>query len=170
MPPFLHEVLRTASRRAGLSLNEYCVRRLAAGGSVEGDAPALLSRCAAILGGGFAALALYGSWVRGEAATDSDVDALIVTDAAVTLDRSLYRRWDEDPVTWRGRPVDPHFVHFPAPTDLSGMWAEAAVHGVALFDRDGNLEKTLVRLREAIAAGQLERRVAHGQPYWRERI
>lgn len=168
MPPTLHEMLRGASRSAGLSLNEYCVRRLVTGGLVDDDAASLVSRCASVLGTGFAGLLLHGSWVRGDASSGSDVDALIVADPRISLDRSLYRRWDEGPVTWRGRPVDPHFVHLPAPETFSGLWAEVATHGLTLFDRDGTLGSYLARVRCAIADGRLRRGIAHGQPYWTE--
>ncbi len=166
MPPPLHELLRGESKAAGLSLNEYCVRRLTTGGLVEEDAVTLVSRCTSVLGGGFAALLLHGSWVRGDASAGSDVDALIVVRPEVALDRSLYREWDAQPLRWRGLPVDPHFVHLPAPDTFSGLWAEVATHGLTLFDRDGQLGLHLARVRSAIADGRLRRRFAHGQPYW----
>lgn len=168
LPPALHAMLRDASHVAGVSLNEYCVRRLASAGRVEGGATALVLRCAALLRERFAALLLHGSWVRGEASSGSDVDALIVVDPELRLGRALYRDWDEQPVIWRGRPVDPHFVHLPAPDTFSGLWAEAATHGLTLFDRDGRLETYLAGVRGAIADGRLRRQVAHGQPYWTE--
>lgn len=166
MPPALHATLRAAARGAGLSLNEYCVRRLLTGSVVHDDAAALLSRAGAVAAEHLAAVVLHGSWVRGEAASVSDVDALIVVDSALPLRRSLYREWDHFPVTWGGRPVDPHFIHLPARAALSGLWAEVATHGLTLFDRDGGLDAHLARVRAAIADGRLRRRTAHGQPYW----
>lgn len=64
--------------------------------------------------------------------------------------------------------VDAHFVHPPADDALSGLWAEAALDGVVLFERGGHLSAHLVRVRRAIAEGRLVRRVVHGQPYWTE--
>ncbi len=168
MSPDLHGTLRSAARSAGLSLNEYCVRRLLTGGVVHDDAAALVSRAAAVSGRRLVGLVLHGSWVRGDAASGSDVDALIVVERHVSLSRSLYREWDREPLTWGGRPLDPHFVHVPAATAVSGLWAEIATHGLIVFDRDGELGTYLARVRGAIADGRLLRRTAHGQPYWTE--
>ena len=169
MPPGLHAALERAARAAGVSLNEYCVRRLAAAGSGEGDgdAAALVAHAAATAGDGLIGVLLHGSWARGEATPTSDVDALLVVEPRTALRRALYRAWDEHPVRWRGRRVDPHFVHPPRP-ELSGLWAEAAVDGRVLFDRDGRLAADLARVRRVIAAGRLLRRTVHGQPYWTE--
>ena len=109
---------------------------------------------------------LHGSWVRGEAMATSDVDAIVVVEPRVDLSRPLYRTWDEQPVTWKGHPVDPHFVHPPGDDTLSGLWAEAAIDGLVLFDRCGQLATTLVHVRRAIADGRLVRRVVQRQPYW----
>lgn len=166
MSPTLHGTLRSAAQASGLSLNEYCVRRLVTGSIVHDDAAQLVSRVAALVGDGLAAVVLHGSWVRGEAASGSDVDAVVVVDQAISLRRSLYHDWDQRPPTWGGRPVDPHFVHLPEGTTISGLWAEIATHGLTVFDRDGGLGAYLARVRSAVADGQLQRRTAHGQPYW----
>lgn len=168
LPPALHDTLRSAARAAGLSLNEYCVRRLVTGNVVHDDAAVLVSRAAEVVGGALAAVVLHGSWVRGDAASGSDVDAVIVVDRTVPLRRSLYREWDRHAVTWSHRPVDPHFVHLPADTRWSGLWAEIATHGLTVFDRSGDLGAYLARVRGAIADGRLRCRTAHGQPYWTE--
>lgn len=168
MPGALHEALHRAARAADLSLNEYCVRRLSTGGPAPEDAAKLVAHAAEAAGGGLAGLILHGSWVRGEASSGSDVDALVVVDSGVALRRSLYRAWDRRPAVWSGRPVDPHFVHFPADQRVSGLWAEVATHGLTLFDRAGAVGSTLARVRAQIADGRLRRRVSHGQPYWTE--
>ena len=168
MPPTLHETLRSAARAARLSLNEYCVRRLVTGSIVHDDAAALVSRAHAVVGDGLAAVVLHGSWVRGDAASGSDVDALIVVDRALAIGRSLYRTWDQEPIAWDGRPVDSHFAHLPGETAISGLWAEIATHGLTVFDRDGALGAYLTHVRGVIADGRLRRSIAHGQPYWTE--
>ena len=168
LPPPLHAALDGAARAAGLSLNEYCVRRLASAGGHHADAAALLSRASAVVGSGLNAVVLHGSWVRGEATAASDVDVLIVVDRNVQLSRELYRTWDAEPVSWSGRLVDPHFVKPPTDERLTGLWAEIAIDGQVVFDRDGWLADHLVRVRQAIAEGRLLRRVVHGQPYWTE--
>jgi hypothetical protein len=170
LPPPLHSALQQAAAAAGLSVNEYLVRRLSApAGSiaVADEALGALRRADHLFRSRLAGLIVYGSWARGEAAAASDVDLLVVVEAEVPLTRQLYRRWDASPLRWQGRLVDPHFVHLPALDDPpSGTWAEAAVDGVILFERDFRLSAWLIRVRRAIAEGRLVRRTVHGQPYW----
>ena len=170
MPPPLHAALDGAARTAGLSLNEYCIRQLATAGrgAADRDAVALVSRASEVAGDVLQGVLLHGSWVRGDATPTSDVGAFVVVDPRVRLSRTLYRTWDEQPVTWQGRRVDPHFVHPAAADAFSGLWAEAAIDGLVLFDRDGRLSASLARVCRAIAEGRFIRRVAHGQPYWVE--
>src|SRR5262245_37380424 len=77
----LHAGLREAARGAGLSLNEYCARRLAApvGGPGAGpDASAVVASAAALFGTDLIGVVAFGSWSRGELADSSDVDLLVV--------------------------------------------------------------------------------------------
>jgi len=80
LPPALHGTLRAAARAGGVSLNEYCVRRLAAGGpglAADESAAAIVTAAAALLGDSLVAVVVYGSWVRGEATTASDVERFL---------------------------------------------------------------------------------------------
>lgn len=169
VPPPVHALLEAAARDAGLSLNEYCVRRLAAGGSgagVDDDAAEVVTRAAAVAGSALIAVVLHGSLARDEATSASDADILVVVESRLALRRGLYRAWDADPVRWRDRRVDAHFVHPPGNDALSGLWAEAALDGVVLFERGRQVSAHLARVRRAMADGRLVRRVVHGQPYW----
>jgi len=169
LPPALHGALHAAAAAAGLSLNEYCVRRLATAGpgvAVDPSAAALVQRASALAGPALVGVILYGSWARGAATAASDVDVLIVVDRTLPLTRDLYRRWDEAPVQWHGRLVDPHVVHPPRAQVVGGVWAEAALDGVVLFERTWQLSASLGAIRRDIAAGRLVRRLVHGQPYW----
>lgn len=168
--PRLHAALRQEAAQAGLSLNEYCARRLTgAGTAVAGPGWSVVERARAVLPTGLAGVVVYGSWARGEAGPDSDVDVLLVVEREVRIVRGLYARWDEQPVGWAGRPVEPHFVRLPGADETpSGLWAEVAVDGVVLFDPGLAVSRVLVALRRRIAAGDLVRREAHGQPYWLE--
>jgi len=170
LPPRLHAALQKAARASAVSLNEYCLRRLAAAGpatAADEAAAALVARAAELAGDALVGVILYGSWARGEAAAGSDVDALVVVEPSLRLTRSLYRAWDERPVAWHGRQVDPHFVH--ASDDrVSGLWGEVALDGIVLFERDRRISSHLAHVRHAIADGRLVRRVVHGQPYWTE--
>jgi len=108
----LHSALREAARGSGLSLNDYCARKLAAPGSeVMGPAPRVVIRSASLFGGNLIGIVAFGSWSREELREDSDVDVLVVVDDGVEIARDLYRRWDADPLDWEARPVEPHFVH-----------------------------------------------------------
>ena len=168
--PRLHAALREAAARAGLSLNEYCARRLAGGGIGLGTPGwQAVERAAAVLGSSLIGVAVYGSWARGEAADTSDVDVLVALDPGVPLTRDLYRRWDQEPVDWEGQRVEPHFVHLPPPgARASGTWAEVALDGIVLFDPDLTLSRRLVGLRRRVLDGAFRRRQVHGQPYWVE--
>jgi hypothetical protein len=110
---------------------------------------------------------VLGYWARGSAAAESDVDVLLVVDRSVQLERALYLRWDAQPIELDGRRVEPHMTHLPA-TDgrLSGLWCELAMEGLVLYDRDLATSRYLASVRARIAAGEVTRRTAHGQPYW----
>lgn len=170
LPAGLHAVLQGAAREAGLSLNEYCVRRLAAPAmtvTLSADAARVVMAAAALCGGDLVAVILYGSWPAGHATPASDVDLLVVVERSIRLTRGLYRQWDQEPVAWNDRPIDPHFVHVPhRGDDPTGVWAEVAVSGIVLFERDDRVSTHLVRVRGQVAEGRLVRRMAHGQPYW----
>lgn len=174
--PTLHATLREAAARAALSLNEYCARRLAGGGpGASGPGWRAVERASAVADERLVGVIVYGSWARGQAAAGSDVDVLVVVEECLPVTRELYRRWDEEPVSWadspheEGRPVEPHFVHLPPAGEVpSGTWAEAALDGIVLFDRDLTVSRRLVELRTSVFEGDLVRREAHGQPYWVE--
>jgi hypothetical protein len=168
LPPALHATLQDAAREAGLSLNEYCVRRLSIPASpvvADESAIAVLRRAQDTAGDALVGVILHGSWARGDVGPASDVDVLVVVEPRLRLTRTLYRVWDEAPVTWHGRMVDPHFVHPPADV-VGGAWGEVAIDGLVLFERDLRLSRALAGIRRAIASGTLVRRVVHGQPYW----
>ena len=119
------------------------------------------------LGSDLVGVIVYGSFARGELAAGSDVDLLVVLAAGVPITRSLYREWEGAVPPWNGREIDLHFVHLPATADrVSGSWAEAAVCGIVLYDRDLAVSRRLIAIRERIAAGELTRKMAQGQPYW----
>lgn len=164
----LHAALRREAAAEKCSLNEYCARLLTSRGAA-GDAAAAAVIAAVRTAAGPALLGIiaYGSWARGELADASDIDLLVVLDAAVPLTRALYRTWDALPLKWSDREVDVHLVHplDPAQT-LSGLWAEAATEGIVLCERGFELSRQLGAVRQRIATGELVRRVAHGQPYW----
>lgn len=170
LDPGLHAALRSAAEAAGMSLNEYCARKLSAPGSMVTSAGAdVVSRAASLLAGDLVGVLVFGSWARGEAVAGSDVDVLVVVSDSVVLDRGLYHDWDAAPLTWGSHRVEAHFVHLPARgARLSAFWAEAAVDGLVLYDRGLELSGRLVEVRDRIASGEMVRRRVHGQRYWVE--
>jgi Nucleotidyltransferase domain/HicB family len=98
--PGLYAALREVAAAQGLSLNDYCARKLAtAGGSLAagGEAGRAVERAADLFGASLVGVIAFGSWTRGEAASTSDIDLLVVLDRRVALRRELYRAWDEGP-------------------------------------------------------------------------
>jgi hypothetical protein len=170
LPRELHRSLKAHAATRRLSLNELCVRTLAAGrtgGAVDPDVRVICDRARLVAGSHYVGLLAHGSSIRGDARTTSDTDVLVVVDRALPLTRTLYRRWDEQVLTSKGRPVDAHFVHLPSDPDRAGgLWCEAAVEGRLWDDPSGVVEDTMARVRRAIADGRLVRRRVHGQPYW----
>jgi hypothetical protein len=170
LPSDLHRSLARAAADAGLSFNELCVRRLTAPAPEDWAAARALvvGRAHAMFGDRLHGVIALGSWARGDAGRASDIDVLLVVDAAVPLTRSLYRRWDEAPLTFEERVIDPHFTHLPPPgTGPGPAWCEAAVDGLVWYDRGGRVADRLAEVRRAIADGRVMRAFSHGQPYWK---
>lgn len=169
LDPGLHAALREAARAEGVSLNEYCVRRLAApaGATALAGVEEVVRRAASLLGADLVAVVAFGSWARGEARSGSDLDLVIVVEDGVVLERALYRRWESEPISVADRSVDVHFAHLPDPERASpGLWGEIAIDGIVVFERELRLSRRLAELRRSIAAGRLVQRFSHGQPYW----
>lgn len=168
--PGVHAALRAAASAMGQSLNEYCGRKLAAPvGELSAfeDAAAAVKSAAVVAGDALVGVVAFGSWARSELHDASDIDLLVVVDRTLELSRTLYRRWDEDPILWNGRPVEPHFVTMPERSaPVVGLWAEAAVDGIILFARDLELQAQLAAIRRDLIAGRVVRKRVHGQPYW----
>jgi predicted nucleotidyltransferase len=167
LDPRLHAVLRAEAAAAGTSLNEWCSRVLAAPGGSLAAATDVALTIRSRLGADLLGIVVYGSFARDELTAGSDVDLLVVLASSVKITRALYRDWETPALDWEGREVDLHFVHLPEAGDpVSGSWAEAAVCGIVLSDRDLVVSRRLNAIRGRIAAGELVRRMAQGQPYW----
>jgi predicted nucleotidyltransferase len=163
----LHDLLRQDALKAGVSLNEWCGRMLAAPGAGGVAAAEVVLSIRSWLGDDLEGIVLHGSFARDDLSTTSDVDLLAVVRSGRPITRALYREWEKRALAWDGREVDLHFVHLPTADDrVSGSWAEAAVCGIVLYDRNLALSRRLIGIRERIAAGGLVRRMAQGQPYW----
>ena len=81
--PELHAQLKASARDLGLSLNDYCARKLACptdASALADDGAAVVQRAIELHGPRLAGVVVFGSWARGEAADGSDVDLLVVLD------------------------------------------------------------------------------------------
>ena len=171
LPVDVHRNLATAAAAEGLSFNEFCVRRLRAPvqpGDTSVVRSLVIDGARAVVGDHLLGVVVLGSWARGQAAADSDIDVLIVIDPDVPLTRDIYRAWDRMPLSYNERAIDAHFVHPSVDgTSPTSLWCEAAVDGVVWYDRDGGLTTRLAEVRRAIAEGRVVRGSVHGQPYWK---
>lgn len=173
IPPELHGKLVELARRRGLSLNALCrdilergIRASPPSSSAAAEWEPILAFLKKRLGRNFKGLVLFGSTARQEAGAASDADLLVLVAPSVPLTRALYRDFDERRFLLWGLPASPHFVHPPDPNTAGGIWFEAAVDGIVLYDQDGGVNECLRVLRHAIASGRVRRRTLHGHPYW----
>jgi predicted nucleotidyltransferase len=181
--PELHRKLREASARRDLSLNEFCARRLreAVGESRSlteevryGVPVSPLRRRLEEAGLPVLGCVVFGSVARGEADAASDLDLLLVLPSRFPLTRGLYEVWDREmaPVLKSSVPreVSPQFVTLPdSALDAGGLWYEVALDGIPLWDEGLKISALLRGLREAMARGELRRRMSHGHPFWLKR-
>ena len=168
--PELHAALRRAAKDAGLSLNEYCARKLAAPENRSaGPFEEAIRQASTTFGKQLIGVVAYGSWARDELTERSDVDLLVVLSPDLAVTRELYRNWDAAPLHWGSHPIEPHFVHMPDDdARVTGAWAEVATEGIVLFERGFEMSRLLTRIRRRMLARRLVRRRSQGQPYWVE--
>ena len=166
----LHQNVMASAKKQQKSLNELCCDRLSVPSSLENEAFALVRKVVAAADAAFSSglkgVVLYGSRARSEARDDSDWDFLLVVDEALPLNRELYRRWDLDfPLT--DHPLEIHFAHIPPSTKVAtGFWAEIALDGIILYEKEFIVSRHLIAVRHDIAEGLIIRKKSHGQTYW----
>lgn len=171
IPPDLHARVRKKARNDGVSLNEYC--RTAIEYYTDGQSGRRISSNAGsrwvdearrVVGDDLDSVVLFGSRARSDDRASSDIDLLVVVRDSLELSRELYHRWDRIVLD---RLVNPHFVHLPKDISTAGsLWFEIALDGIVLHDENQKTNAFLRALRLAIANGRLQRRHAHGHPYW----
>jgi len=180
--PELHRRLREEAAQASQSLNQLCIRKLQAQAGISGDefdsrvrhgavasglVDAIVKRWEAELVG----LVLFGSAARGEATEASDIDLLLVMGPETPIARACYRSWDEFRRAYSGERdldrISVHFVRLPETVrDAGGLWYEAALDGIVLWERGKLMARFLGSVREAMGLGMIRRRMLHGSPYW----
>jgi hypothetical protein len=93
----------------------------------------------------------------------SDIDLLIVVDASVTIDRTLYRLWDERAPD----DVSLQIAHLPTNTaDAGSLWLECALDAKIVHDPTNRIADFITQAREYITSGKVMRKTTHGQGFW----
>ncbi len=185
LPSSVHRRLKREAAQSDMSLNKFCYARLTgatthAGSSIARQEQSLGYPSVRIAGGELKEIAedvvelyqgeleglvLFGSWVRGEASAASDIDLLLIMENHAVIDRDRYSHWLPRRVL--EHEVSPLFVHLPADVgSITGLWLEAAIDGIVLFDKTMAVSRFLAAARRMIAQGHVRRMMTHGHPYW----
>lgn len=164
----LHLSIKRDALAQHKSVNELCIRRLALPSSFESIPDSIATEIQSIIGicgEHLIAIALFGSFARGEARDGSDVDLLCVLSQTFKINRALYGKWEAQ--KHDENLVEPSFVTLPTvESRVSGIWAEVAIEGLVLFDKGLQLQHYLNHVRQVIYSGDLVRSSSHGQNYW----
>lgn len=171
--PDLHEQLSREADESHVSLNEICVRKLAAPIFVSTFASPFapsVRLAEKIFGSALIGIVVFGSYTRGQLRDSSDIDLMIILKRGFKYTRDHIRRWDDKNMMIDSHPVSIAVVQFyndeedDIPQNI--LWFEAAVEGVVLFDRNQLIQNRLRDLRDLIASGRMVKKLVHGQPYW----
>lgn len=182
IPRELHVRLRREAMQTGRSLNSVCIEKLQAerpGFAAPGAAaaqsgmisPEVLDKIYLQWPDDLVGLILFGSVARGEAGEHSDIDLLLVMRPETRITRSFYSRWEAFCRELGGMHeldrISPHFAKLPrSAAEAGGLWYEAALEGIVLWERDRRVSGLFRTVREAVAHGRIRRRLLHGSPYW----
>lgn len=172
LPEVLHRRLDREAIRKGVSLNRLCCDLLQDGlGRPREKSEDPYAPLAALLrkkfGEDLLGVALFGSQVTGTATPESDFDFLIVLSSNVSLNRALYRWWDEAVVPVKGQEWNPQFVHLPASAyDAGGLWLDAALAHRHIWEKNGKVSAFFDKLRGLMNDDLVRRHHFQGQPYW----
>ena len=167
-PQEVHNRLKEQAVLAGLSLNEFCIRKLMGSSQTHFDFLPLAqidTLCSFFQPEDLIGVLLYGSYARKEHTPQSDIDILIVLHSRKPLIRSLYTEIDS--AAGDLGKVEVHLSHLPTPElGLSSLWAEIALDGIVLYEKNLALTQVCQQLRKQIASGAYVRKITHGQAYW----
>lgn len=172
--PRLHAELSKRARDGGLSLNRLCSQLLSEGLKSSEAQPLWRQEVKKVLpylkthfGNQLQALAVFGSQIQGRASSSSDLDLLIVLKSSAPIQRGLYQWWEETIPKIQSFELSPHFVNLPKHLpEAGGFWFEIALHSVVLYQKKKSLSRWLVRVKELIDSGVVQRQWSNGHPYW----
>ncbi len=165
--PQLHAQLRDEAESQSLSLNQWIVAQLQKRPTtLKGPELQLVEEIKKVFGDDLLGVVLFGSAVRQEVRSTSDIDILIVLDHSHPINRTLYQVWDAKICPIVGARISPQFSHRPSGKSPSSLWLEIAMEGEILFDKKNIIKKELRKIRERIAFGEFVRKLSHGHPYW----
>ena len=158
-----HKRLKNESRSLGVSLNQY-INSLINGRSTQQSLEdelieAITSKWSPI------AIIKFGSSVRGEETSSSDIDLLIVLSSNQSISRELYKSWDQN-IPSRFHTYSPQFVHLPNMKRIGGLWLEVALEGEILYWVGKHFKYEIFEIKNKIASGEYQRNWSYGQPYW----
>lgn len=178
----LHKSLAEAAQRGGTSLNRLCAALLKDGldgqnrteqGRAAPWIPSIQSRVDALkerFHEDLIGVTLFGSRIRGDATSSSDLDLLVVLSDHVKIERQHYQWWDTLISSETPFEINPHFVHLPKDEiNANGIWFEVALHSEVFWERDRTVSKKLDRFKEVIASNKVQRFWTNGHPYWTRR-
>lgn len=175
IPENVHRGLRAEAVRRSTSLNTLCIELLVAGltnpecrkADIVPKRKIIVRELQKKFGNNLIGFLIFGSQVRSEANTASDIDLMIIVEDTIPLDRSLYRWWDETLAPNLPRTHNPQFVCLPStPREAGGLWFEVAMGHEILWERDRDVSRFIGDLKEFVASGAIRRYITQGQPYW----
>lgn len=163
LEPDLHRRLKVEAEAHQSSLNRWIVRRLTGAPAVADDVTHQV--IARVFADDLEGVVAFGSYVRGQMTSASDIDLLIVLRAERRIGRELYSEWDKRIAAHLDSRYSPQFSHLPS-ANPSSLWLEVALEGEVLLDQSARVRSSLHDIRRQIAEGKFIRRISHGHPYW----
>jgi predicted nucleotidyltransferase len=171
VPSLLHKKLKDLAYQNNCSLNSYCKllleKAIQAGSNDNAAWTDIVKYLTKTFKDNFVGLVLFGSVARNEANDASDVDLLVVLDNSCSLNREIYRAWDDmNFFSPENRIINPHFVHIKNNDESGSLWFEVALDGIMIEDKKNLIQKKMIELRTMIAENKVKRYFSYGHPYW----
>ena len=113
------------------------------------------------------AVALFGSYARGEAKTNSDIDILVCLKKNTEISRKLYDIWDEKISSEIDPRINPQFVRLKDSLfDCGSFWYEIILDAIVLYEKDYCFSRALQKMRKELLKTSWSREETHGHAYW----